>query len=62
MCPLGQRQYRCEGGLQICIVFDLAANIVHHPAELRSQGLQRPMGTFKLLGMRVALVADQRDH
>lgn len=36
MDPLGQSQYRCKGRLQIDVVFDLATNMAHLPAMLRS--------------------------
>ena len=60
MYPLGQCQFWREGRLQFGIVFNLAANITHHPAKLRSQSRQRPIGTLELLGMRLTRVADQR--
>ncbi len=33
---LGQRQFGCKGRAQIGIVFDVAANIAQHAAQLRS--------------------------
>jgi hypothetical protein len=50
----------CEEGLERRIAFDLAPDVPDHPAKI---GLERPQASVRaleLLGMRVALLLDER--
>ena len=44
----------------VSLALDLAHDIARHPAEIGADRPQRPVGTLELLGVRIALMGDQR--
>jgi hypothetical protein len=49
-----------EDALPFCVALDLAPDVARDPAEIGSDCLERPVGALELLGVRIALVGDQR--
>jgi hypothetical protein len=61
MDTAGQHQLLGESLFKAVIARDLAANITDDAAKIGLQGFGRPPRPPELLGMRVALLLDQRE-
>ena len=58
--PARQHQGEAEDLLERPIALDPAHDVARHPAQIRAQGPQRPIGALELFGVGVALMGDQR--
>ena len=58
--PAGEHQRMGEDALQLGLALDLAHDVARDPAEIGADRPQRPVGALELLGVRIALVGDQR--
>src|SRR6202167_3180946 len=58
--PAGEHERMGEDALQLSLALDPAHDVARDPAEIGSDCLERPVGALELLGVRIALVGDQR--
>ena len=61
MDATGQHQLLGKSLFEAVIACDPAANIADDAAKIGLQGFERPPRPLELLGMRVALLLDQRE-
>jgi hypothetical protein len=61
MDAAGQHQLLGKSRREAIIACDLSTNIADDAAKIGLQGFERPPRPLELLGMRVALLLDQRE-
>ena len=59
--PFRQMQWTPEDILKLVLAGDLPDDVADGAAEIGPEPAQRPVGTFELVGMGIALMLDQRE-